>query len=433
MRRKITQDDLDKVAGYPSREASQIIGFGKSAINQARERARLNGGSLPGSDSKASTDDAKENQFREDRVGAYRESWSGNEGEMTVVLTEEMTNEAILRKFGHDPAKVFIVGVLEETHWQFDGERWNHRYKFKTTRLPQEDYDVDLPALLAAAQQEASFSAPKTSMNRAIHVNWADAQTGKQDHRGGTPELVTRAYKVKDELERYLDRWTPDISRFMDGGDAIENFQNTAGQMGTNDLSLMDQLDLEATIEFDYIKLLAERTAEVDVKGVGSNHCRWREGKGQLGTPADDWGLFIKKQLKKQFGMSRDFDHVTFQQPEMYDEHVMFDSYGTNTIMFHGHQMGSLKGIDNFLLKMFMGGEAAMSHIISLSHFHNFYQRGAGRHPLDNRERTVLGNPTLDNGSSWFKNMSGADSEAGLLVYIVDENGLNQESLTILR
>lgn len=421
--RKITQADLDKVAGYSGRNAAEIIGFSKSAINEARERARMNGGKLPNPTL----------EERQEEQSAYSETWRGDEGEITVVITEPMSNDAILRKFGHDPEKVFIVGVLEETHWQYDGVNWNHRYKFKTTRTPLEGYDVDLPSLLAAAQRAASFSAPKNSLNRAVHVNWADAQTGKVDHRGGTDQLVERVYRVREELERYLDRWEPDVSRFMDGGDAIENFENTAGQMGTNDLSLMDQIDLEATMEFDFIKLLAERTSEVGVKGVGSNHCRWRAGKGALGTPADDWGLFIKRQLAKQFAMVDAFDHVTFQQPEEYSEYVMFDSYGTNTIMYHGHQMGNLKGLDNFLLKMFMGGEAALADIISLSHFHNFYQRGAGRHPLTGRERTVLGNPTLDNGSSWFKNMSGADSEPGMLVYIVDENGLNQESLTILR
>lgn len=424
MSNKLSREQIASVEGLSSREAAVALGCGATSVLKYRRKYRDEAYKVFGDDNMLIG--------RETDAETFHEVWNGNEGVITVVLHENITNEAILRKFGHDPTKVQIIGVLEETHWQYNGVDWNHRYKFKTSRR-DDDIASDLPNLLAAAQAAASFSAPKSSLNRAIHVNWADAQTGKVDHRGGTPELIERAYRVRDKLESYMDDWQPDISRFMDGGDGIENFQNTPGQMGTNDLSLMDQIDLEATLEFDFIKVLAERTTEVGVKGIGSNHCRWREGKGQLGTPADDWGLFIKRQLEKQFRMVDAFDHVDFQAPAQFDEHVMFDSYGINTIMYHGHQMGSLKGLDNFLLKMFMGGEAALADIISLSHFHNFYQRGAGRHPLKNTERIVLGNPTLDNGSSWFKNISGSDSEPGLLVYIVDENGLDQQSLTILR
>lgn len=63
-----------------------------------------------------------------------RETWTGTQGEMSVVISgEEMTHEAILIKFGHDPEKVRIVGVLEETHWMMYNI-WQHRYRFKTQR-----------------------------------------------------------------------------------------------------------------------------------------------------------------------------------------------------------------------------------------------------------------------------------------------------------
>lgn len=61
-------------------------------------------------------------------------TWTGTEGELAVVIHEDMTHENILRKFGHDPESVRIVGVLEETHWQFGTGEFNHRYRFKTER-----------------------------------------------------------------------------------------------------------------------------------------------------------------------------------------------------------------------------------------------------------------------------------------------------------
>lgn len=44
----LTQADLDRVAGMPSREAAEALGVGKSTVNKYREIARMNGGVLPG-------------------------------------------------------------------------------------------------------------------------------------------------------------------------------------------------------------------------------------------------------------------------------------------------------------------------------------------------------------------------------------------------
>ena len=306
----------------------------------------------------------------------------------------------------------------------------------KTARDKAEEFDhekLDLPLLLRSAQELAAFSAPARSTNRAIHVAWSDAQTGKTDHRGGTPELIERVYRVKAGLERYIEKWEPTISRFMDGGDAIEGFENTGGQMGTNDLSLMEQIDLETTFEFDYIKLLSEATEQVGVYGVGSNHCRWRNGKAALGKPSDDFGLLIKKTLQRTFAMNEAYSHISFHEPAPYKEYVKFDSYGTTTAMLHGHQNSNPRNPEAFWLKQFMGNDMALSHILHQSHYHYYMQLPMGRHPVDNRQRWFIQNPTMDNGSSWYANNAGSDSDPGMVVYIVDENGLNQDSLTILK
>lgn len=68
--------------------------------------------------------------------GRAKWSWAGNIGTADVEINEDMSHEAILVKFGHIPETTRIVGVLEETHWQFgdSDQRYNHRYKFKTER-----------------------------------------------------------------------------------------------------------------------------------------------------------------------------------------------------------------------------------------------------------------------------------------------------------
>jgi hypothetical protein len=38
----------------------------------------------------------------------------------------------------------------------------------------------------------------------------------------------------------------------------------------------------------------------------------------------------------------------------------------------------------------------------------------------------------LDNGSDWYRNKAGDDSDPGLLVFAIDEQGYNSRSQTVL-
>lgn len=106
------------------RELSKKWGLSKSAVGKWRKRLLEKDG-LPTS--------SKVSELKEQ----HRETWVGNEGEISVVIHEEITHENILKKFGHDPEQVEIVGVLEQTHWMIDGDptRYNHRYKFKVRQV----------------------------------------------------------------------------------------------------------------------------------------------------------------------------------------------------------------------------------------------------------------------------------------------------------
>jgi hypothetical protein len=51
---------------------------------------------------------------------------------------------------------------------------------------------------------------------------------------------------------------------------------------------------------------------------------------------------------------------------------------------------------------------------------------------VSGRQRYCLGAPTLDNGSDWFRQVQGRDSDPGLMVFDVTEQGFDLSSLTIL-
>jgi len=68
----------------------------------------------------------------------------------------------------------------------------------------------------------------------------------------------------------------------------------------------------------------------VVMAGIGSNHCRWRAGKGALGLPGDDWGIFALKQIRKALAMNPDrFGHVSVLWPDKHEETLALDVAGT--------------------------------------------------------------------------------------------------------
>lgn len=374
----------------------------------------------------------------------YKATWTGTQGEMSVVIQgEEITKEAILRKFGHDPEKVKIIGTLEETHWMMGGE-WQHRYKFQTQRKGDaldgdDDLTIDdLPLLYQQIMDKnvgAAVAKPEKSdsKKRALVVVWADIQVGKVGSRGGTPELIERVERKRAALQDYMQTNPTDEAFFLSVGDEVESFENTPQQAFTNDLSFPDQLDLELTFEMNMLSDISSFHDKVTVAGCSSNHCRWRAGKNALGAPKDDYGLFIKKQLEKFLGMNEKFAGVGFEYPEDWDETMAVDILGTKVGLAHGHQVNNPNGIEAWWTKQAFGAQAtAEADILLTGHFHTFRAQPMGRSLKTGKNRWWLQAPTLDNGSDWFRNLQGSDSDDGLLVFQVDENGLDLQSLTIL-
>jgi hypothetical protein len=367
--------------------------------------------------------------------GDYTENWSGKDGTLSVVVHEDLTPEQILIKFGWNPEERRIVGdAIEERHWTSAGE-YQHYYKFKTERGAQsEDLTVkDLPLLYSQIADREIKPAVIGDEGRSLVVIWADIQVGKTGSRGGTPELIDRVAEKRRALALYAAEANARDAYFLSVGDEVESFENTPQQAFTNDLSFPDQLDLELTFELDMLTTLASLHDSVTVAGCSSNHCRWRAGKNALGKPADDYGLYIKRQLEKALRLNSSYDHIGFVYPEEWDETVAVDVQGTKIGLAHGHQVNNPNGIEAWWTKQAFGAQAtAEADILCTGHFHTFRAQPMGRSLKSGKNRWWLQAPTLDNGSDWFRNIAGSDSDAGMLVFCVDENGLDLQSLTIL-
>ena len=361
--------------------------------------------------------------------------------------------EDMMRRAGVDPDAFEPVGDAGVSSWNsaaFDREKGEfvtvtlYSYRIKVRR--RSDNKIHLPTLWAEAKnsekhyKDEGLAEWEKELLEVVKTDdvpvfpFSDPQIGKDGSLGGTKELVERVEAIREQVGDKVSRMRPEHSVFMDGGDIIEGFENVAAQSHTNDLSLMDQIDLAATIEFDMIRTLADNSPKVSVMGVPSNHAAWRRGKDYLGKPGDDFGLFILKQVKKQFEMSDNYrDRITFYFPEEWDNSLNLEVNGYGLGLAHGDQANNPEGVTKWWANQVHGNQPiARSDILVTGHFHHFRMMPSGVNRYG-KSKWWLQAPTLDNGSDWYRNKSGESSDPGLLTFnITKDRGLDIGSVDIL-
>ena len=366
-------------------------------------------------------------------AGDYDLGVSGGTFQNVKFDTPVKSLDDILVRLNIDPDAFEIDGTsVRVSSWQTskrtdDGDRdVITLYSYRGNIIPRRD-TINLPALYAEVARTKHRPMKPKSGESTVVVCWADVQTGKVDHHGTTADLLERLEDKRAALNRHLK--ASSFSRIIvaDVGDIVEGIENTSSQLGTNDLSLMDQVDVAATEFWKTIRLCA-RFAPVDVLSIPSNHAQWRRGKGLLGKPTDDWGLHISLRLERmadEVGLP-----VTFHRPADWNETLVFDVAGTRLGLAHGHQSAGPNGVTAWWAKMVHSG-LLDCHILLTGHFHFPHIQPSGR-TSDGRSKWHLQAPTLDNGSAWVANKMGEDGDPGLMVFQIDANGFNFQSLTVL-
>ena len=427
--------------GLDNKEIAEILGMNESSIRLRRGRMGI-------PKAREINDGATVNTRPEDLNNVIRPvkreatefTLSGDEGEFKNFTSDiPLTDFSdVFRKFNRDPGEFVIVDdTVTQRAWEqsaFDvntGERNTvtlYSYGAKFRRKAEID-ELDLPALYAAAQLPVHPFQMQRDMDRVTVVVWSDPQIGKTGSRGGTRELIARSMEKRAELAAELERRRPYRTVLLDGGDGIEGFENTGSQMFTNDLSLAKQLDLYGTELMEWIKVLL-RHGRVDVAAVPSNHAAWRRAKQNLGNPGDDLGLFMHRQVRK-VADAAGLD-VAFHAPPEHDESIELDVDGTVVGLVHGNQFGPGQAIAWWEKQTFGAQAIASADIAVTAHYHSFGAGVAGRNPVSKRQRWWLGAPTLDNGSDWFRNLQGRDSDPGIMVFDITPEGFSLSSLAIL-
>jgi len=368
-----------------------------------------------------------------DRLFAVPVEWQARELKdgpdfetVTGPIAPVKNDEDLIRQFGYDPAEIEIVGNIGQWRKQMADGSWRVSYRFshraKTANL-------NLPALYAAAKKRPAKPLSPVPTGRTTIPVLADVQAGKVGSRGGTPELIDRLQATREKLDQHLRTHRPEATVLAEAGDLFEGFESGGNPMFTNDLSLAEQMDLASTEVYEFVKLQA-RYGHVDIIAVPSNHTAWRNGKQQLGRPGDDLGLLCHRQVQK-VAEAAGLD-ATWHYPPMYDEAVTIDVRGTTVGLVHGNQYGP-GGAPLWWSKQQHGGQPiGASDVLISGHYHHLSVQPTGRNPYTGKSKWWLQAPTLDNSSDWFRNRAGDDSDPGLLVFDITDDGFDLQSLTVL-
>ena len=342
---------------------------------------------------------------------------------VTPGYTSEPANfDEFLIEAGYDPSTIEVIPPMRTSRWQrYDGE-WLTSYRFHFRRSTAV---VNLPLLLAEAKKRVKPKPIIQPEKRCLVVLWSDLQVGKLDHRGGLSEFCTRVELMRSRLVAKVKEQKPDRIVFVDCGDTIEGFDNkaSANQLQSNDLSIMDQVDLATTYAWQTLRMLVALVPDITYASVGSNHCQWRVRGEQVGKKGnDDWGIFIGKQLARLAG-EQDLP-IRFLRPQDHDESLCVDVFGDGFHrlgIVHGHQSANANAVADWWRKQAFGRQPiADSSILVHGHFHHLRVQELGS-TLTGGSRFLVGAATMDNGSNWWRTSSGEDSVPGLVCFALEQ------------
>lgn len=348
------------------------------------------------------------------------------DGTTGIATTEGLTNQPnfddFLRERGYDPAEYEVVGnTVRTSQWQrYDGE-WltSYRFQFRKRTLGQ-----DLPILLAEAKKKIKVNKLPKAEDKALVILWSDLQVGKVDYRGGSDKLIERVELTKIRLKNLIREQKPSKVIFADLGDTIEGFSNTAdmAQLQSNDLSIMEQVDLSITFAYETIRSIYELVPDITYASVGSNHCQWRVGKQQVGKGTDDWAIFIGRQLAR-LAEAQDLN-IRFLEPQPWDESLAIDVFDDQFHVLgvvHGHQAGGRpENVPDWWRKQSFGKQPVSDATVLVhGHWHHLRVTELGSTP-HGHSRFLISASTLDNGSNWFRKQSGEDSVPGLVTFVLE-------------
>jgi hypothetical protein len=345
-------------------------------------------------------------------------------GQTPGLAREPESFDEFLIDAGIEPEGIEVIPPVRTSRWQViqEGEPvWLTSYRF---HFRKRNSGIDLPLLWGEAERKAKKPTKTKRKSTALVVLWSDLQVGKVDLKGGLEQMFERVNETHERLVDLIEKEKPKKVIFVDLGDTVENFDNKASQhqLYSNDLSIMDQVDMATTWAWRTIRKLAELVPTVTYVSVGSNHCQWRRNGQVVGKPTDDWGIFIGRQLAR-IAQESATTNIRFVEPQPWDESLALDVFDDSYHILgvvHGHQARNVYGLADWWKKQAFGNQpVAAATTLVHGHFHHIHTEEIGATP-DGNSKWIIGAPTLDNGSNWWRTRAGDEAPPGLACFILE-------------
>jgi hypothetical protein len=350
-------------------------------------------------------------------------TFDGSTGTATTpgYVGNEQNFDEFLIDAGMSPGEIDVIPPVRTSRWQrYDGE-WLTSYRFTFRKKTS---GIDLPLLLAEAKRKSKPALLPKPEPKCLVVMWSDLQVGKVDYRGNSQSLIERVALMQARLIDQVKREKPERIVFADLGDTVENFSNAASmnQLQSNDLSIMEQVDLATTLAWQTLRMLAKYVPTITYASVGSNHCQWRVSGQTVGKPTDDWGVFIGRQLAR---LAQESDlPIKFVEPQPHDESLALDVFddGFHILgMVHGHQAKRPDMVATWWRTQSFGGQPVSgANILIHGHWHHLRVTELGSTPRGTSRFLIMA-PTMDNGSGWWRRVAGEDSVPGLATFMLEQ------------
>ena len=340
--------------------------------------------------------------------------------------------ESILADFGLDPTAWRVTSV-RQSKWQTFNEDWLEAYKVSVVPADLVDGpDFDLEQLVDEIRKwKPSKGSKQATGDGAFVIVPSDQQIGKKANGRGTEDSIQKILSVTDgAFQRYkelqkIGRSLGTVSMLL-AGDHVEGNTSQNGRLqspAASDLGQTEQTRVARRLLMQQIKTFAPHCEEMIIAVVNGNHDEVT--RQVVADPSDGWNVEIASAVQDACAENDALAHVKFRYPEKDHQTLTVNICGTLVGLFHGHQAS--KDVVKYLSGQAAGQTAlGMADLWVSGHYHHFKA-------LDIGARLWLQAPTTDNGSPWWRDRAGLESQPGLLTFTVGEGFNPRRDISIIQ
>jgi hypothetical protein len=336
----------------------------------------------------------------------------------------------LLEQFGYDPAEVTIVGNPHVSRWEqrarirgtntYDTV-WLSAYKFTIAATKAALRPLDLDAIVKKAKK-----APKPGTEPHWFVFQAsDTQLGKKSRDGSTGEILDRYFQsVESAIDEFkaLKRHGIEGIQLSFPGDCIEGNQSQRGRnMWLTQETITEQTRILRRLIMHTVERFAPLVDQLLVHVVGGNH---DDADRMLNSyPGNNWATESAISVADALKMNPTaYGHVDVRVPDKWSGHMTVPVGDSVVTIAHGHQWRKGQGMTWWANQAHNNQPHGAAQVLQCGHYHEW-------HIESSATKTLVQSSTLDCGSDWYRDKTGADARRGALVYLLNGGEVSRMSV----